>query len=315
MPEKVIILCPALNDNVSLSQLLQEFDKVVSASDNTIFSVLVVNDGSSEALDIPSTGKYSLNILHLQRNLGHQKAIAIGLSYIKDNMSCDKVVVMDCDGEDRPEDVVKLLSASALQPGKIIFGYRKSRKEGKRFLFFYVLYKVLFKLLTGQRINFGHFLLIPVDLLRKIVFYSEIWNHIPGGILKSGLPFTTVDTHRGRRFAGKSKMGFTSLVLHGFGAIAVFIDIIATRLLIFSISMVLISSLAILGIIGIKTFTSLAIPGWASTVASSLFIVLLQGFLLCLFTIFLYLSSQSQRKFIPAQHYKDYTGDLQTIRE
>jgi hypothetical protein len=42
-------------------------------------------------------------------------------------------------------------------------------------------------------------------------------------------------------------------------------------------------------------------------------IVLLQSFLLSLFTIFLYLSSQSQRKFIPANHYEDYTASVETI--
>ena len=108
-------------------------------------------------------------------------------------------------------------------------------------------------------------------------------------------------------------MNFTSLLLHGLGAIAVFIDVIATRLLIFSMGMISIALLAILIITFIRVFTDLAIPGWASTVVSSLLIVLLQSFLLSLFTIFLYLSSQSQRKFIPAYHYQDYTGPVETL--
>lgn len=314
MPEKIIILCPVLNDGPSLTQLLRELDRTLPAENNPAISLLIVNDGSTEPLTITGNRHYSINILHLQRNLGHQKAIAIGLAYIKDHLACDKVLIMDCDGEDRPEDALKLITASSSQPGKIIFGHRQSRKEGRQFLFFYILYKFLFKLLTGRRINFGHFMLIPVDLLKKIVFYSEIWNHVPGGILKSGIPYTTIETHRGQRYAGRSKMGFTALVLHGFGAIAVFIDVIATRLLIFSIGMVALSSIAILVIIAIRAFTDLAIPGWASTVGSSLLIVLLQGFLLSLFTVFLYLSSQSQRKFIPAHHYKDYTGELEIVK-
>ena len=52
---------------------------------------------------------FTLQILHLQRNIGHQKAIAVGLAYIKENLACDKVLVMDSDGEDKPEDAAALL--------------------------------------------------------------------------------------------------------------------------------------------------------------------------------------------------------------
>jgi membrane-bound ClpP family serine protease len=151
-------------------------------------------------------------------------------------------------------------------------------------------------------------------LLDKVVYYSEIWNHIAGGILKAGLPYTSIVTHRGKRYAGNSKMSFHSLLIHGLGAIAVFIEIIASRLLIFSLILIGFSLLVILALIGIRSFTDLAIPGWTSTVISAMLIILLQSFLLSLFTIFLYLSSQSQRKFIPAQHYKDYTGPVETIQ-
>ena len=109
-------------------------------------------------------------------------------------------------------------------------------------------------------------------------------------------------------------MSFNLLLMHGLGAIAVFIEIIASRLLIFSLLLIGISLIIILTILGIKIFTDKAIPGWASTVTSAMLIILLQSFLLSLFTIFLYLSSQSQRKFIPAKHYKDYTGDVETIQ-
>jgi len=102
--------------------------------------------------------------------------------------------------------------------------------------------------------------------------------------------------------------------MHGLGAIAVFIEVIASRLLIFSLLLIGISLLAILALLGIRTFTDMAIPGWTSTVASAMLIILLQSFLLSLFTIFLYLSSQSQRKFIPAHHYRDYTGTIESIQ-
>ncbi len=314
MAEQITILIPVFNDEESLNRLLVDLAANCKEFPDAKFSVLAVDDGSAANLQIKSPSQFSLKILHLLRNIGHQKAIAVGLAYIKENLACDKVLVMDADGEDRPEDAVALLKESLNNPDKIIFAKRKSRQEGSGFRLFYAIYKFTFRILTGKRIAFGNFLVMPKPLLDKAVYYSEIWNHIAGGILKAGLPYSSVVTHRGKRYAGKSKMGFHSLLIHGLGAIAVFIEVIASRLLIFSLVLIGFSLLVILAVIGIKTFTDYAIPGWTSTVVSAMLIILLQSFLLSLFTIFLYLSSQSQRKFIPALHYKDYTGPVETIQ-
>lgn len=314
MAEQIIILIPVYNDGESLNILLKELAICFQELTNSKFTVLIADDGSTDRFEITVPPLFTVKILRLQRNIGHQKAIAVGLACIKENIACDKVLVMDSDGEDKPEDAVSLVQSSIINPGKIIFARRKYRQEGSGFRFFYRIYKLAFRLLTGKRIAFGNFLLIPKSLLDKVVYYSEIWNHIAGGIIKTGLPYTSILTNRGKRYTGISKMKFNSLLIHGLGAIAVFIEVIASRLLIFSLILIGISLLAILALVGIRTFSDLAIPGWTSTVVSAMLIVLLQSFLLSLFTIFLYLSSQSQRKFIPAKHYKDYTGEVETIQ-
>lgn len=313
MAEKITILIPVLNDHESLNRLLDELANSLKEFKEISFSVLIIDDGSAEKITIKKSSFFSVDILHLLRNIGHQKGIAVGLAYIKENSSCDKVLVMDADGEDRPEDAMLLLKESLNHPGKIIFAKRKSRQEGNGFRLFYRVYQFAFRILTGKSIAFGNFLVMPKPVLDKVVYYSEIWNHIAGGILKTGLSYSSIVTHRGKRYAGVSKMSFHSLLIHGLGAIAVFIDVIASRLLIFSLALIGISLLVIGAVIGIKAFSDLAIPGWTSTVVSAMLIILLQSFLLSLFTIFLYLSSQSQRKFIPALHYKDYTGPIESI--
>ena len=169
----------------------------------------------------------------------------------------------------------------------------------------------MFRILTGKKIAFGNFMVMPMPLLKKIVYYSEIWNHLGGGILKSGIQYTTIPAHRGIRYIGKSKMNFHALLLHGLGSISVFIDKIASRLLIFSSILFLFSVIVISIILGIRLFTERAIPGWTSTLMSTMLIVLLQSILISLFTIFLYFISQSQRKIIPAVHYKDYSDTIE----
>jgi polyisoprenyl-phosphate glycosyltransferase len=313
MKESLVILIPVYNDLASLETLMRTLESVLISQPGKKYSVLIVDDGSTEKIILSPSKLFTITLLHLHRNIGHQKAIAIGMAHIHHTISCDSVLVMDSDGEDRPEDVITLLLALAENSEKIIFAHRKARQESSGFRVFYFFYKLLFRWLTGKKIAFGNFMIMPKDKLDKLVYHSEIWNHLSAGILKSGLAFTAIPTNRGKRYAGNSKMSFTDLVLHGLGAITVFLEQVASRLLILSFVLIAVSITAILIIIGIRSFTDLAIPGWASTTLSSMLIVLLQGFLLSLFTIFLFLSSQAQRKFIPAHHYKDYVAVAETI--
>jgi hypothetical protein len=274
----------------------------------------VVDDCSSKDRTepfVPFGGK-AIQVLRLYRNLGHQKAIAIGLSYVAENIDCDKVIVMDADGEDAPSDINKLVQRSLEVPGNIIFAQRNKRTENFIFRFFYVIYKGLFKLLTGKVITFGNFSLIPQRRLQNLVRVSEIWNNYPGGIIKSRIPYDSIPTDRATRLAGESKMNFVSLVLHGLSTISVLVDTTAVRILIFSIFM---SGLAVAFII-IILFLKLignATPGWASTLGSTLIILMLQSFLISLFLVFMVLQYRSQQHFIPAIHYRDFVEKVDTI--
>jgi polyisoprenyl-phosphate glycosyltransferase len=305
----IIVLIPVYNDWEPLKKLIVQLNAQFQDTIYTPLHFLVIDDGSFENRNILlPTDRYE--IIHLHRNLGHQKALSIGLAYIQQHLPCAAVLIMDGDGEDRPEDAIELLNAWK-GSDKIIFASREKRQEGILYQIFYFTYKNLFRLLTGQKIAYGNFLVIPRSALDKLVYYSEIWNHIPGGILKSGLPFHTVPTKKGNRFSGQSKMTFHSLILHGLGAISVFMDTIASKLLMFSIALTVLSVAGIVTIILIKGFTQMAIPGWASTIASLCLVVFLQCFLLSLFTLFLYLSAQSQRKFIPALHFAEYIASTE----
>lgn len=305
--QHTIILCPLYNDEASFNIFAAEIERQLGNNLETRFSFLVVNDGTNE---LHLRTNLPLTVVHLYRNIGHQKAIALGLAYAHHHLLFDHVVIMDCDGEDRPEDIPRLLQISATKPG-IVVAKRASRQEPTSFKLFYSAYKLLFLILTGKRISFGNFMILPKKEADKIVHYSEIWNHLAGAIIKSRIPYLSVESHRGKRYEGRSKMNFTALLLHGLGAIGVFIDTIASRLLIFSLVMIAISVVAIIVIVFIKLFTTKAIPGWATAALSSMLIVLLQSFLLSLFTIFLYLLFQGQRKFIPALHYMDYVRSVQ----
>ena len=101
-------------------------------------------------------------MLRLRRNLGHQRAIAVGLAYVEDRFKHDAVVVMDSDGEDDPSDVPRLLELLRAEGGRaIVFAERTRRSESWSFRFFYGLYKLLHRVLTGHGVRVGNFSAIP----------------------------------------------------------------------------------------------------------------------------------------------------------
>ena len=95
-----IILCPFFNDEASLNLFLPALENL--SLHNQQLSVLIVNDGSP---GLKFHTNLSYRIIHLHRNIGHQRAIAIGLAYAHHHLTFDQIITMDCDGEDKPEDI------------------------------------------------------------------------------------------------------------------------------------------------------------------------------------------------------------------
>lgn len=311
MSTKLAILLPVYNDQLALREVLADITRELGPMSG--LKVFIVNDGSPvNDWQLPAC-PYPIEIIHLVRNLGHQKAIAVGLSHIQGIADPDRVIVMDSDGEDRVSDIPALLKAQE-EKGCVIFASRGKRHNGAGFLLGYQAYKTGFRMLTGRSISFGNFSCLPRQALASVVYYPELWSHFPGTVIKSGLPYSSIPLNRGRRYEGESKMNLTSLILHGFGAISVFIDRVITRITIFSFLLMLLSMAAMATIFLIRTLTDKAIPGWASTLSTSMLIVLLISFIISLMSVFIYLSAQSQQKIIPARHYRDYIRHTETIR-
>lgn len=310
---------PVYNDWDSFTQLVNDIDHFTRGLNNLRIDIIAIDDGSAQPLSILNNefGKYEyireISVLHLARNLGHQKAIALGVAYINSNTPCDLVIVMDADGEDQPKDIARLLEENSKFPKHIIFARRTRRSEGLVFRAFYFLYKMFFSLLTGREIAFGNFSLIPNDLLNRVAHLPEIWNHFAAGIMRANIPWTTIPTQRGNRYGGKSSMNFITLVIHGLSAISVYIEILTVRLMLFALVVIFFGILGFFVLLYIKYLTPLAIPGWATNVAVGIVVIMFQAILLLAMLAFLSLNYRSSKLFIPAKDYQDYLLNLEKI--
>ena len=302
------MVSPVYDDAASAQQLLQDLQRVFADTDVQL-RVLLVDDGSPVPLtyQLHSEPENALpvEILRLRRNVGHQRAIALGIAYVHENFVCDGMLVMDADGEDRVEDAVHLVARCREQDNdRIIFAERTRRSESSLFQTFYRCYQLLHWLLTGIRVRVGNFSVVPALHLPALVTLPALWNHYAAAVFQARLPRHSVPTRRGARSRGKSKMNFVSLVIHGLQALSVFIEVVAVRLLIavfaftaFCAALVLVASIANLHL----------------GLAVGLLILALSLSLGCFCLTLGFLNQRNNLDFIPIRDYKFFVEALYTL--
>ncbi|MCC7225720.1 MAG: glycosyltransferase [Burkholderiaceae bacterium] len=280
------VVMPVYEDQEAASRLMknlrQEYGDAVT--------VVAVDDGSvRHPIDASTLDEAGIRgvVIKLRRNVGHQRAIAIGLNYVADQMpDCPCTIVMDSDGEDTPESIRELVVPLQSPDVDVVVAARKSRVETLRFKAFYVVYKALFQLLSGRKISFGNFMALKPFAIKRVAAMQELWMHIAACMLTSKLRLQTTLIDRGPRYAGKSKMNFVGLALHGFRALMVFAEDVLVRV---GIACSLVAVLTVAGslvAIGLK-LAGFATPGWFSVALGILLLVFLQTGALTLMTLML----------------------------
>lgn len=311
MPSLVVVM-PVFEDVEASSRLFQE----LANSQGPGTYVVAVDDGSvRQPVDPAAIAAAGLDgaVIRLRRNVGHQRAIAIGLSYVAEHFGDgQRVVVMDSDGEDTPHSITELVSALDSEQVDVVVATRRSRVETLRFRTFYLVYKWLFSLLSGRRISFGNFMAAKMPAVRRLAAMQELWTHVAACVLNSKLRVSTCALDRGPRYAGRSKMNFVGLALHGFRALMVFAEDVLVRV---GIACTLIAGLSVLGsllAVALKMF-GVATPGWFSLVTGILLLVFLQTGALTL--IILMLSGMIRGGGIPsAGAYNDFIANVLHVR-
>ncbi len=307
---KVAVLTPNWNDWESVALLLRDLDKEFSKTSH-IVSVFIVDDGSFQKEPEAFRRKYSsiefIEIIYLNGNFGHQRALAIGIGHLLDHKTeFDAILVMDSDGEDSPEAARKMVHIAASKNQNFLVASRAKRNESFVFRLSYFFYKMFFYLGTGKIMDFGNFMFFRKEVLQTIAFSQHTGSHLAASILKSRLSYESVPFNRESRYLGKSKMGFVGLIVHGLSAISVFTEVVLSRCLVALVTLSFSTICGMLLVFCIRIFTDLAIPGWATYVSLVLLVLLVQSLLGIVFLCFLALTSRQSNPWIPALHYKPF---------
>jgi glycosyltransferase involved in cell wall biosynthesis len=278
-----IVLMPVYEDRQSASKLIAALSKLPLQN----LFIVAVEDGSvREELSIDDIEENGVNgeIVYLRRNMGHQRAIAVGLMHVNKSHRPARVIVMDSDGEDTPESTVDLLKELDRGDNDIIVARRRRRSESFGFRMFYLVYKIAFRVLTGRVIHFGNFVALSPKALRRLSAMQETSVHFPGAIIVSKLRVGSIPIDRGRRYFGKSKLNFVGLALHGIRSMMVFAEDILVRVGI-SCIVLIVTSFILIALAAALKLLGFASPGWFTTVVGVLLMLVMQSGVLTFVTL------------------------------
>jgi len=222
--KKIIILIPVFNDWESLIKLIKEINENIKDYNSVHFECLVVNDAST--INQPNLVKpnniKSLQILNMKKNQGHARCNAFGIRYVFKNKEFSNLILMDGDGEDRPIEIKNLVNEILKNPNNSVVAKRVKRSEGPLFKFLYLMHKVITYVFTGKSIKFGNYSCLTKQDVEKLHSDASLWSSYSGSVKKNLKHLSEINSIRGPRYFGPSKMSFLKLLIHSFSIISVF---------------------------------------------------------------------------------------------
>ena len=257
--KKFKILMPCYNDWPSIFKLLDNIDQEILELKGE-FSVLIVNDGSNEKMpELKRVYKHikSVEVINMKKNQGHTRSNATGIRYLSKKENFDYLILMDGDGEDRPEEIKLLVNKVLKNKDVSVVAKRVKRSEGLIFSILYNLHKLITLVFTGRNMNFGHYSCLIKKDVDFISSKESLWGNYSGTVKKFVSKLDNIPCVRGMRYVQPSKMSFIKLVIHSFSILAVFRYQVLLRSTFFSIILLLFAPNPITNfiIIGLIVFT------------------------------------------------------------
>jgi polyisoprenyl-phosphate glycosyltransferase len=287
------VVTPVYHDVESFLQLRERLIDILKSTDRRHATFVVVDDSAGRDPEIGSLTKArDVVVFRPPFNLGHQRAIVYALRLLASRIDDDDLVVtLDSDGEDRPEDLPRLIGSLPIGEGSqpsIALALRTKRHEPVAFKLMYLLFRVMFRSLTGTTVRTGNYAAMSGAVARRIIAHPAFDLSYSSTMLALDLPLVYTPCERGRRYSGKSKMTYGRLAMHGVRMLMPFTDRIAIRALCLFVTALALGIALALAVLCIKLFTDSAIPGWATITALGAVIVSLValGNLITLFVLF-----------------------------
>lgn len=177
------------------------------------FEIIMVDDSSPDnawaVIEQLCARDLRVKGIRLSRNFGQHNAITAGL----DRASGDWVVVMDCDLQDQPEEILKMY-ARAQEGFDVVFGRRINRRDGFLKRTASRAFNAFMSMLMDQKLdpttaNFGIYRRSVIEGFRRI---HDVDRSFPVFVRWLGFRRTAVDIKHAERAEGKSSYTLLKLI-------------------------------------------------------------------------------------------------------
>lgn len=212
----ISIISPEYRGEKMVAMLVERVTAAVSAiTDN--YEIILVNDASPDntwvEIEKACAADKHVKGLNLSRNFGQHYAITAGLSYA----TGDWIVVMDCDLQDRPEEIPNLYK-KAQEGYDIVFARRVVKHVGWWKRFSSVAFHAVIDWLSGTKsdpaiANFGIYCRKAIDEYNKIPQQARAFGQILDIV---GFKRGYIDVEQDASARGESSYTLVKLLVHSF---------------------------------------------------------------------------------------------------
>lgn len=177
------------------------------------YEIILVEDGSPDKswdeIFFESSTNNNIKGIKLSRNFGQHFAITAGLDHAKGKW----VVVMDCDLQDRPEEILNLYN-KANEGYDIVLAKRTNRKDGYRKKMSSKLFYKALSYLTGieQDSSIANFGIYNTKIVKSLKLLREPIRYFPTMVKWVGFKKTTLNVNHGDRFLGTTSYNWKKLI-------------------------------------------------------------------------------------------------------
>ena len=205
------VISPVYKAEGIVDELIKRIHDSVSVITNDYEIILVEDgggDGSWEKIEKNVDMDKRVKGIKLSRNFGQHHAITAGLDHCKGEW----VVVMDCDLQDRPEEIPRLYE-EAMKGYDIVYARRKQRHDSFFKKMYSKLFYKLFAWLSGvpQDGTIANFGMYSSGAIKAVNQLREPLRSFATMIKWVGFKISNIEVEHGQRFDGKSTYSFKKL--------------------------------------------------------------------------------------------------------
>lgn len=221
MEEKCLltVVSPVYRGEKMVHELVHRIKESVSQiTDN--YSIILVNDCSPDdswAMIVKECeNDKRVKGINLSRNFGQHNAITAGLSFSKG----DWVVVLDCDLQDRPEEIPNLYH-KAMEGYDIVYAQRIDRQDKPIKRLSSSLYHAVFNFLSGADTDksISNFGIYRKEVIEGYVQMPERFRGFGSLVRYLGFKSTAIPVEHAKRLEGKSSYSLQRLLKQAFSSI------------------------------------------------------------------------------------------------